>query len=177
MKNKGTAGVVAPEKVLSAAKGDTNPAGMVLKETVLLLGGMRRPSLLQRPSASLSGKEMAPKVPVGLLCAILMCLSQPLKRPTAGNSLIVSHRAAAWFLLLSVKDVEQTNKENDMHVGFARLIQNLDGHHTDHEVYQHVLGMAELAEPRGECGRRTPRLDNHVSPLLGRSVWILMMSS
>jgi alkanesulfonate monooxygenase SsuD/methylene tetrahydromethanopterin reductase-like flavin-dependent oxidoreductase (luciferase family) len=29
------------------------------------------------------------------------------------------------------------------------LIQNLDGHHTDREVYQHVLGMADLAEPLG----------------------------
>lgn len=36
-----------------------------------------------------------------------------------------------------------------MHVGFAMLIQNLDGHLTDREVYQHVLGMADLAESLG----------------------------
>ncbi len=39
---------------------------------------------------------------------MLMCLSRSLKRLTAGNLVIVSHRAAAWFLLLYVKDVEQT---------------------------------------------------------------------
>lgn len=36
-----------------------------------------------------------------------------------------------------------------MHVGMSVFFQNLDGAHTDAEVYRHELGMADLAEPLG----------------------------
>src|SRR5207245_10960378 len=36
-----------------------------------------------------------------------------------------------------------------MHVGMCAFFQNLDGQHTDREVYQHELAMADLAEPLG----------------------------
>lgn len=36
-----------------------------------------------------------------------------------------------------------------MHVGYATLVQNLGGQYTDHEVYQHIFNMADLAEPLG----------------------------
>ena len=36
-----------------------------------------------------------------------------------------------------------------MHVGMCAFFQNLDGQHTDRQVYQHELAMADLAEPLG----------------------------
>lgn len=36
-----------------------------------------------------------------------------------------------------------------MHVGMSAFFQNLDGRHTDAEIYRHELGMADLAEPLG----------------------------
>jgi alkanesulfonate monooxygenase SsuD/methylene tetrahydromethanopterin reductase-like flavin-dependent oxidoreductase (luciferase family) len=36
-----------------------------------------------------------------------------------------------------------------MHVGLCAFFQNLDGRHTDREVWEHELAMADLAEPLG----------------------------
>jgi alkanesulfonate monooxygenase SsuD/methylene tetrahydromethanopterin reductase-like flavin-dependent oxidoreductase (luciferase family) len=36
-----------------------------------------------------------------------------------------------------------------MHVGLTVTFQNLDDQHTDAEIYQHELGMADMAEPMG----------------------------
>src|SRR5690554_3720506 len=36
-----------------------------------------------------------------------------------------------------------------MHVGLCAFFQNLDGRHTDREVWQHECAMADLAEPLG----------------------------
>src|SRR5437867_7537862 len=36
-----------------------------------------------------------------------------------------------------------------MHVGMCAFFQNLDGQHTDREVWRHELAMADLAEPLG----------------------------
>ena len=36
-----------------------------------------------------------------------------------------------------------------MHVGMTTFFQNLSGNHTDREVYQHELSMADMAEPLG----------------------------
>jgi hypothetical protein len=38
-KNQGNVGVAVPKKVISAAKGNTTPVGMMRKETVLLSHG------------------------------------------------------------------------------------------------------------------------------------------
>jgi alkanesulfonate monooxygenase SsuD/methylene tetrahydromethanopterin reductase-like flavin-dependent oxidoreductase (luciferase family) len=43
-----------------------------------------------------------------------------------------------------------------MHVGFAMLIQNIGEKYTDREVYQHVLGMADMAESLGFDSIWTP---------------------
>ena len=36
-----------------------------------------------------------------------------------------------------------------MHVGMTTFFHNLSGYHTDQEVYQHELSMADMAEPMG----------------------------
>src|SRR5206468_1627430 len=41
------------------------------------------------------------------------------------------------------------SRNSTMHVGLSVTFQNLDAKHTDAEIYQHELGMADMAEPMG----------------------------